>query len=102
MRCRCFQSRREDTLNAVTAAITQLCDSHHDRKQRWRAMKSVKWVLVSNTGLYAGLEDLRCVLVDDIDKAQVFDGRDNEMQKALFYSALLKVPVQPVLLACAS
>lgn len=87
-------------MNTVSEAVAQLCASHTEPKARWKAMKSVKWVLVSPTGQYAGLDGLRCALFLDLSRAQVFDGRDNEQAKAQFYSAALKVTVEPQLIAC--
>lgn len=54
-------------------------------------LKANRWRLVSPAGQYAGLNGLFAALVSR-DKAQVFDGRDNEHHKIRFYSAILKVP----------
>lgn len=71
-------------------------------KARKHALASVRWVLASCTGYAALVDDpvviARCVIVDDIADAQVFDGRDNEEVKARFYGAMLKTDFVPVLL----
>lgn len=87
-------------MNAISESRAQF--SSLPDKQRWRAMRGIKWVLVSPAGQYAALDGLRCVLTSDFNRAVVFDGRDNEQYKARFYSAVLKVAVEPQLISCAS
>lgn len=87
---------------SVRQAIETVCASHADRKARWKAMKSIKWVLRSPAGQYAYLgERLQMLLTSDLNQALVFDGRDNEMMKAEFYSIILKIPMTPELISCA-
>lgn len=67
-------------------------------------MKSIKWVLRSPAGQYAylgGSHGLEILLTNDPAEALVFDGRDNEIAKAEFYSVLLKIRMAPELVSCA-
>lgn len=81
--------------------IAEACASTPPRtKARRQALASVQWVLGCASGYAALAADPvgRCVIVDDIADAQVFDGRDNEEMKVRFFGAVLKTPFEPVLL----
>jgi hypothetical protein len=69
-------------------------------KARQKALKAVKWRLRAPDGQYAGLDGLRAALVP-AQKAQTFDGRDNERTKIAFYSAILRTPLTVELIAFA-
>ena len=57
-------------------------------KHRTRALKSVKWVIVTESG---------GVVCNDDRSPMVFDGRDNEVMKCRYYSVLLKCKCTPEL-----
>lgn len=92
---------------AVAAAVHAACDSTPPSSDaRQRALANVRWVLrrgeTRKWGNYIALDDaLNPCLVDDIAYAAVFDGRDNEAAKALFFSALKSGPFVPQLLPAA-
>lgn len=67
-------------------------------KERNKALSAVRWVLICASGYAALTQDARCIIVEDIADAQVFDGRDNEAMKAKFYSVMLKTNCEPMLL----
>lgn len=60
-------------------------------KTRNEALKAVQWCMKADNGQYAGLSDtLACALVP-MDRAMIFDGRDNEVLKLSFYQQSLGV-----------
>lgn len=61
-------------------------------RKRVEALKSVKWVLAADNGLYAGMIGLQCALVP-AQHALIFDGRDSEQLKLSFYQTILKTPL---------
>lgn len=80
----------------LTTAIQGACDATPAfTRARRKALAAVKWRLRSPDGQYAGLdprEFYRCTLTD-AEHASVFDGRDNEVMKCRYFSAVLKVPL---------
>lgn len=81
-------------MNELQTAIKAAMDATEpNTKARNKALSSVTWRLKSESGLYAGLIGLRAALVT-MDKAQVFDGRDNEAFKKQFYSLILETPLE--------
>lgn len=70
-------------------------------KARIRALASVRWALATADGHFVAIDDrARATLVRDLSLAVIYDGRDNEILKARFFEALLKVQLTIVLLDC--
>lgn len=92
---------------AVAAAVQAACDSTPaDSDARQRALANVRWVLrrgeTRKWGNYITVDDaLNPCLVDDIEHAAVFDGRDNPALKAKFFSAVKRGPFVPQILPAA-
>lgn len=64
-----------------------------------RALAKVRWVLTTGDGYFVSVDDRAlATLVRDPARGAVYDGRDNEMLKAGFFEALLKVSLTVVLL----
>lgn len=64
---------------------------------RNRALASIKWTLITPNGTI-GMRGTDTVLVDkNSPEASVFDGRDNEVRRVAFFTALLKLPVEVAL-----
>lgn len=59
---------------------------------RTKALKGIRWVMECPDG-YAMLDGLQCALTTDPDRAQVYDGRDNEKMKLAFWSQQLGTPL---------
>lgn len=86
-------------MNSITQKITEACAATQPRTPaRNKALKSVRWVLLCASGYAALTHDVRCIVVEDIASAQVFDGRDNETLKARYWSVQLGEDCQPLLL----
>jgi hypothetical protein len=96
-------------MNAVSSAIQKAVEltpvETGARKSReWSAridaLKSVRWVLRSGSMYVGPIEPatLESTLVDSIEDALVFDGRDNEQTKAAFFSRLFEAPFTAELL----
>lgn len=66
--------------------------------ERTKALRGIRWVLSCAEGYAALSDDMECILVDDPAKAQVFDGRDNEVMKQAFYRGQLGRNLVPALL----
>jgi hypothetical protein len=84
----------------VSAAIAQALASTEKGKARNAALKGVRWVLRSGS-MFIGPCDpktLETPLVQDRAAALVFDGRDNEVTRAAFFSRLFSAPFTPELL----
>jgi hypothetical protein len=71
-------------------------------RQLRKDLSEIRWAMkVSGLShdLYCCLdENANCYLTDDIEKAQTFDGRDNENLKLAYWSAALNEPLEIVLL----
>ena len=64
-----------------------------------QALAAVRWVLATDDGRFVAVDErAHTELVRDPGKAMVYDGRDNEEQKAGFFQALFKEPLTVVLL----
>jgi hypothetical protein len=84
---------------AIQSRIAQACASTEpSTKARNKALATVRWVLICASGYAALTPDARCIVVEDIASAQVFDGRDNEQLKARFWSIQLGTDCVPQLL----
>lgn len=69
--------------------------------QRVKALKAIRWVLACSDGPegYARLTGtFECTLTQNLDRASVFDGRDNEELKSKFWTAQLGRKMVPALL----
>lgn len=67
---------------------------------RMTKLASVRWVLATDDAHFVAVDDQAAVsLTRDAGKAAVYDGRDNETLKLRFMEALLREPLQVVLLA---
>lgn len=79
-------------MTTIQKAIAQVCEATEpNTKERNKALRAVRWVLQSPQGLFGALnaKTAECFLTDYPEKAQVFDGRDNEALKATFWSKQL-------------
>lgn len=75
-------------MNTLNERIEAACrETQPKTRARNTALAGVKWRLRAGL-LYAGLRGLTAHLVSESD-ALVFDGRDNETQKARYFSAVL-------------
>jgi hypothetical protein len=84
----------------VSAAIAKAVASTEKGKARNAALKGVRWVLRSGS-MFVGPCDpktLETPLVTDRAAALVFDGRDNEVMRAAFFTRLFSAPFTPELL----
>lgn len=84
----------------VSSAIAQAVATTEKGKARTAALKAVRWVLRSGS-MYVGPCDpktLETPLVQDRTAALVFDGRDNEVMRAAFFSHTFGAPFTPELL----
>jgi hypothetical protein len=61
-------------------------------KERLAELSKIQWFLAAENGRAVGLKGAFASLVP-LEKAQVFDGRDNEALKKAFFVALLKTPL---------
>lgn len=80
--------------STVSTAIAQAVASSPAGKARNAALKGVRWVLRSGS-MFIGPCDpktLETPLVVDRAAALVFDGRDNEVTRAVFFSRLFDAP----------
>ena len=62
---------------------------------RAKALSSVQWFLATDDARAVGLRGMTAALVP-LDKAQIYDGRDNEDMKRRYFEALLKVPLRVI------
>lgn len=89
-------------MKVIQDAIEKAMDATQPKtKERNRALAAVKWVLKCMTPFgvrYAGLNGMTCILVDRVNDAQVFDGRDNETMKAHFWGIQLGQKLEATLL----
>jgi hypothetical protein len=77
-------SKTTSLQSKITAAVA----STKPGKERTEALKAIRWIMECNEG-FAALSGLDCVLTTSPAKAQIFDGRDNEVTKLAFWSAQL-------------
>lgn len=75
-----------------------VADTQPQTKARNKALASVRWVLFCAAGYAALTPDARCIFVEEISGAQVFDGRDNEELKARFWGVQLSTKLETMLL----
>jgi hypothetical protein len=88
------------SLEAVELAIMDACENNPVGPKRTKALKAVRWVLRSGS-MFIGPCDPKTMetpLVTDRAAALVFDGRDNEVTRAAFFSRLFDAPFTPELL----
>lgn len=63
------------------------------------ALATVRWVLATDDGRFVAVNDTaQAGLARDPAKATIYDGRDNEELKTLFFEAILGVALTVVLL----
>ena len=67
----------------------------HCTRDRSKALAGVQWFLATKDGRAVGPKDSTYGLVS-IDKAEIYDGRDNEEMKRRYFEAVLKVPLMIV------
>jgi hypothetical protein len=68
-------------------------------KERMQALTTVRWMLATEDGRFVAVDKrAQTELVRDPAKATVYDGRDNEKLKQLFFEAILSLPLSVVLL----
>lgn len=80
-------------VSPVTLAVQLACSSSPAGKARVQALKGVRWVLRSGSFWVGPVgADGVTPLVSEIGKALVFDGRDNEIMRAAFFSGLFGAP----------
>lgn len=86
-------------MNQVTSAVETAVKAG----TAFKKLKSIKWRLATAAGQYVQKFEVaieRPTLGGE-ENAIVFDGRNNEAMKAAYYSAVLKVDLQPELISCA-
>lgn len=86
--------------STIDTAIAQAVASTEKGKARTAALKAVRWVLRSGS-MFIGPCDpktLETPLVTNRAEALVFDGRDNEVMRAAFFSHTFSAPFTPELL----
>jgi len=86
------------TIEILSDRIANACAiTKPNTQERNDALSLVRWRLESSNGLCAGLDaNMGCALVQP-ENAQVFDGRDNEALKKMFFEAALGVELAVVL-----
>lgn len=75
-------------LSELKDMIAGTVTAYPDPKKRWKAMRAIQWRLRGLHGEFVGMDNLACAFVPE-SRALVFDGRDNEDLKLVFYQAAL-------------
>lgn len=108
--CQTMESRMVERVGEYIPGLRELqtmiqgaCRACPDAKQRRKALTACRWRFRGPRGEFVGLGEMREGLPVKFvpeARAQVFDGRDNELQKLTTYGTLGRLSIE--ILPCAS